>query len=423
MIGWAATQFCLLLSGPLLVRVVGVEGRGEFALVSAVTLIWAQCGLLGLPAALMYFASSDESSAWSLLSSLRRSVTAQCTVAALGAATTVHVIGRASDGLTHPRTETILASGGAVVVMLALSVQSGLQGEHRFRPVAVLQPLAGLLYALLLTGLLVAAWAPSDALPVALGGFLTSWAVLGLIGALLLRASSRTLPSSRRETGEVLAFGRRASVATAAPTDQLGVDQLLVGAVLGHLALGVYVIGASFQSVTLLPFLALAGYVGPRIARTPPHLRVREATRWIAASAGVGLLVCSLLVVAADPVIPLAFGAAAHEAVPSARLLAAAGLLLGVRRLASVVLQACGAPGRSTAAELASFATMVVGVLVLGWRFGVLGACGGVIAAGVVSSASQFLSLRRLAHPETSGAGRPRSGAAAPRDSRQSGAH
>jgi Na+-driven multidrug efflux pump len=82
--------------------------------------------------------------------------------------------------------------------------------------------------------------------------------------------------------------------------------------------------------------------------------------------------------------------------VGTARILVAAGVVLGLRRFLGVVLQSLGHPRWSTWAELASVLTMVVGVLGLGAAYGVHGAATAMALAGVVGTVVQLVMLARV---------------------------
>lgn len=391
---WGVTQLCLVVSGPLAVRSLGVEGRGELALALATVLLCSQVGVLGLPPALTWFGSDGSTPVWRILVVVSRALALQVVAAATLAAVAYAALLRlTSDASVDPLRTAAVAAGTASVVLGRIGI-AGLQAEHRLRAFAVAQPLPAAVYAGSLAVLLGLGWAGVGTV---LMLYVAGWAAAATLAALLLRRSGAAAPARPDPTpGEVLGFARRSAVATASPTDQFGIDQLLVGALLGHLALGTYAVGLAFQSAALLPLLFLGTLIGPRIARLPTELRLAGARRWLTTCLAAGLAWVVVVQVLLPVVLPLAFGDEARTAVPVAHLLAFAGTVLGLRAVGAVALQAVGEPTASTRVELISFWVMLVAVPTLGLSHGVEGAAVAMLAAGVAACALQVWFLARL---------------------------
>ena len=77
---------------------------------------------------------------------------------------------------------------------------------------------------------------------------------------------------------------------------------------LGHAALGYYVIGLAFETVTLLSLVSLASFVGPRIASTKAGLRPVVARQWITGGWLFAVAMCASVQLVVHPVLVLAFG-------------------------------------------------------------------------------------------------------------------
>ena len=86
-VSMVVVQGSLFLSGTRVVRGLGVGLRGEVALVSAFVGIGAQVGLLGLPAAIVYFVSSRGVAAKTVLRRIARWTAVQLVVVSVLAST------------------------------------------------------------------------------------------------------------------------------------------------------------------------------------------------------------------------------------------------------------------------------------------------------------------------------------------------
>jgi PST family polysaccharide transporter len=388
-------QGSLFVSGTLVVRSIGVTDRGELALVSAMVGIGAQVALLGFPAAFVYFVSSRHLEASRVFHSVRVNVVAQVATLAVLAAGGLLLLDRLGQPLGNPVLEAGFVVVGVIVFSTASLCLAGLQGEQRFTALTVLQALPLLAYAALVATLFL-----TDA--GSIGHYLLvsnlAWLVVPLVTVPLLRrhrghrTPSGPVPSSR----EVRSFGVRSAVASASPTDLLGIDQVIIGSTLGHAALGLYVVGWAFETATVLPGNVLAGFVGPRVAAAPRELQLHYAWTWVVRLVAASTLICLVVQLLLEPLVVFAFGDAVRDAVGPGRILLVAGVLLGLRRFLGIVLQSMGHPHWSTWAELASLATMVVGVFALGAAFGINGACTAMVLAGLVGSVVQLVMLARL---------------------------
>ena len=105
---------------------------------------------------------------------------------------------------------------------------------------------------------------------------------------------------------------------------------------------------------------ALAGFVGPRVSALGTG-RPRVRTPLAADRTGLGVAACLAIQLVLAPVLVLAFGAEAEPAVPLARVLAVAGVILGLRRITSACLVGLGTPASATRAELAGLVLMLAG--------------------------------------------------------------
>ena len=388
-------QGLLALTGPLAVRLVGVAGRGELALVIAVLVMASMLAVGGVPAATVYFTNQFQVPALVVWASVRSRLLISVSVFAVAAVVLLVFLSRVSQPLSQPLVELLLLPVGTCIVFGAQLGLAGLQAEHRFTALTRIQFLQAVLYAGLLTILL--AVSAGDVVWLLLA-FLCTWLwVVTASVVILVRKPAMTAVHQRRlPRADVLGFAKRAMVASIAPTDQLRVDQVLIAMLLGHEALGLYVIGFAFETATVMPSTALGQYLGPRVASTPRDHQRRTALKWV----GVAFLFTTAVAVVMQPFIApvtrLAFGESSMDAVPLARLLVFAGIFLGLRRLLGMALAAMGHPTQTGAAETTAFVVMVAGVLVGASAWGVEGSCLGLLLGGITGTLIQLGVLLRL---------------------------
>lgn len=382
-------QLALLVSGPVVLRLLGVTDRGELALVWAVVLLASQVGVLGVPAAVTWYVASRGLSPAALLARLHRRFAAQVAGAGVVTAVVVMALHHLDHPLGRPLLLAVVAALGAMSVMAAMLGLAALQGAQRFGLLAWLQPLPAVGYAVAVAGLLVAGARASVVL--LLGVNLAGWAVVAVVSLLLVRRIAGAT-SEVPDPAEVSAYGRRSLVATAAPIDTLGLEQLLLGLVAGHYVLGLFTVGWAFETGPVVVLVALAGFAGARVSTlVAPGPFVR---RWLLAGTGIAALAVVAIQLVLEPVLVWAFGAEAKPAVPLARVLVGAGGVLGLRRLVGALLVGLGEARAASWAELAGVVTMVLGMLWVarGWT---AGAGWVLVAAGCVTLVAQLLVLTR----------------------------
>ncbi len=355
-------QAALVVSGPLVVRMLGVSDRGRLALVFAVVLLVSQVGVAGVPAAVTWFVASRRLDAAAFLARVQRQFVRQVLVGAVLAAGLVLVLDAFGHPLPHAWTLALIVGLGVAAVMAAMLGMAALQGQQRFVALARLQPLPAVTYAFAAALLLVTA---AGSVPLLLAINLAGWAVVAIVS---LRLVGRSVPGDGTEwptPGAVRTYARSALVTTAAPIDTLGIEQLLVGLIGGHYLLGLFTIGWAFETGPVVLLVALASFVGPRVSTLSPSERPAFVRRWLLVSGGVGVAACLAIQLVLAPVLVLAFGAEAEPAVPLARVLVVAGVVLGLRRVTSACLVGVGCAAAATRAEMAGLVLMLAGFAVM----------------------------------------------------------
>lgn len=382
-----SVQLMLVVTGPLIVRLVGVEERGELALAFCVVPFSAVLAMFGMPMALSYFAASRSIPAVAVLVATRRlvvrgGVLALCIAAAVLSA--VDRIGQPFHDFPLVLAVVVVGAGGVYGTSM---VTAALQGDQRFAAMAVCQLLRGVVG---LAALLVLAVNGTRSGPLVLSCLVLGWLLSGLAASYVLVRSPVTGGSRRIPThAEFRQYARVTGWASLAPIDGLFVDQLLVGLVAGHYQLGLYAIGLAFGSVPSFLLAAVAAYVGPRVAGKQGAERRRFVAHWMRIGAMVSVTIVLLLEVSLPVIVPLAFGGDARPAIATARILALAGAVLGIRRLGNAILANAGWGRITRASELTGALVMALAVGGLSMHGGSTGAACGLLLGAAVACCIQ----------------------------------
>ncbi len=205
-------------------------------------------------------------------------------------------------------------------------------------------------------------------------------------GALLLWSAAGWVPRlrySRARLRELAPFATRASAIEGLNYVVENGDDLLVGAVLGPVALGFY--AAAYRIVRLLRAFVVEPvdhFILPAFARIQAR-RERLGARFADATGGLAMVAFPLfaaLAATAGDVIPFVLGPGWERAVPVARILAAAAALRIAVSPARGALLATGRADACLRLDLAVAALSAAGFLI-GIRWGVAGVAAGHVAA------------------------------------------
>ncbi|MGQ2912991.1 lipopolysaccharide biosynthesis protein [Aeromicrobium sp.] len=359
--GGFVVQLLMTVSGIISARLLGVEGRGEVALVVALSATGAALTLGGsLPNVVIKRLADRGVTARDGIGHLasRWSVLAVLCAVPFGI---VFVL--AHGGLSSSSTWWL----GVAVVLLALEnmafriVTSALLGEGA--PMARVA-LATLLPQTFVTLALVVVLLVTDS-ATALGVCLVmvgSFA-LGLVVGVRLLAPRRG--GDPLEESDLWRLARSTYVGTLGPIDGLGLDRILVGAVAGTVSLGLYATAGALASLAAMLGSGIAVVLLPRFsaAQAAADGDGRLVRRSLALCVGVLVPIVVVVTVLAEPVIEIAFGPVFLDAVPIAHWLVPAMGLLGLRRVLIAILQGRERGGTASRIEFALTPVMVVGVV------------------------------------------------------------
>jgi hypothetical protein len=211
-----AGQAALLVSGPVVARLLGVEHRGYLALFMLIPALVAQIAHLGLPEALPYHLAGDIRRLAGVARAIRRPVVVQAALATcLGGLVVVRFAWGEPGGVQLAG----LLSVPMVVLVLALSYAYAiLLGLHRFARFQLIRLLPPTLYAvgascLLLLGV-------HSLVAVMSACLLSQFAAVVIVAFILPRAPLDSNPDGPT-TGVLMRFGLRGWLGTTTPIEGL----------------------------------------------------------------------------------------------------------------------------------------------------------------------------------------------------------
>jgi len=200
-----------------------------------------------------------------------------------------------------------------------------------------------------------------------------------------------------------LRFGRRAMTESALSEALDNIDDLWTGAVLGSAALGLYSRAYTFATyprrLLAMPVNSVAGGAYAELKGDRPNLS-RAFFRTNALLVRSGFLLGGLLVLVAPEFTRLALGERWLPMVPAFRLMAVFTLLDPIRVTVSSLFIAVGRPEQVVRTRLGQLAAMVVGLFVLGARWGIIGVA--LVVDGVLLIGLGWLLGRARAHVDFS---------------------
>jgi O-antigen/teichoic acid export membrane protein len=398
-----AIQCCLIASGIAVARMLGVQHRGQFALMTLFPAVLTQLGGLGVPTAVTYFVARRPDSVRAVARSVFPYFLAQTILLTL------------LDGLIVARvfagdSSTIQAAAWITLVSVPaiMSQQLGLsilQGLEQFRDFNFLRVAPVALYSV---GAVVALLGGSTSIVFVVIAWSGSWLLVAI--ATQIRARRVLSPRTGREAegsvgaGVVYRFGLKALLGWVSPVEVLRLDQAVVGLFLSTASLGLYVVALSFTNLTrfVAQSVGMVGY---------PHIAAEKdaARAWHSMWRFVGLaaVVCTALVLVLELTVgwllPLFFGAEFSDAVSLARLLIIATLLTSVRRVLGDSVRGVGHPSLGSIAEVLSWIVLLPCLALLTSAHGTTGVAVSLILAGLTSLAILTALVLRVSMRPVSG--------------------
>lgn len=337
-----------LVTGPIVARALGAEGRGELAAIVAVLTLAPLVLDLGLPS-------------WLARERARGKSRAELLGAALPLAALGSIIGMASAlplshvlGNDRPAVEAFIRVGLLMAPLLVIpATLAGLaMGDSRWGLVSATRIMAS---ALPLVAIVLLTVSRRLTVETAAAAYLVS---LILAGLPLLRVcrGMQALVFSARRTWNALIFAAKSWLIAIALGSNQRLDQVLMAALVPSKELGLYAVAVTITQLSYGLIGAVAHGLFPTVAAGGDRRLVPRSCRItlciVAAMALVFLL-------AAPFMVPFVFGSPFASAVPMVTILLAASVPRAVSLMLDSAFTAIGDPGAALRAELIGFAITV----------------------------------------------------------------
>lgn len=378
-------QAALVVSGVILARSLGPHARGELASLVALANASAHVVAVGLPLAFTYHAARDPTVVRSIATALRPIWAIQ---GLLLIAAPLAIL--ALRDLSHEATLASLIILPSGLALLGMQYSLGLlQALRRFGLFNVLRLAPTLVYAVGV--LLIFSFGQGNLLT-----FAIIWSAANVLGALTLVAVTRRQVPDGTQTEialrPLLAYSTRAVLGHTSPLENFQIDQLVITALAGPTALGLYVVGMAFtnlprflaQSVGMVAFPKMASQRGAGVGST------RLAIDTLVFTALAVLILLIPLALFMDPLILFFFGEPFRDAVPAARILMVAAFSMSLKRVLGDLMRGGGFPLHASGAEVLSWVTYAALAATLIPRHG---AAGAATALAIATSFSLALQL------------------------------
>lgn len=346
-------QGALVVAGPLVARMLGLDGRGHLAALVLWPAVIAQVGNLGVPLAVTQFTAEGRVPA-------RRLARAAMSLAAPQALvlTAIHAVVLVLVLRGEPLSVRAAGAVTLAAVPAALAQRYGLamlQGRQCFAAFNVLRTLPVVVYA---AGVAVVfALGVTTIVPVVLV-LTVSNAAGGLITLAtgLRAAGTAAAGSGLANRSEMIRFGLRGLLGSVSPVETFHLDQMVLALFMAPAALGLYVVGLAFtnfprflaQSVGVVAYPSVAARADTAAAR-----RTMWAFFW--AGTAISIAVVVPLLFAAGWLVPFFFGNGFRDAVSVTQILLPGMVFAGARRVLADGLRGRGHPTAGTLAEVAAW--------------------------------------------------------------------
>jgi antigen flippase len=395
-----AIQAVLILTGTLVARMLGPDGRGYLAALILWPWVITLFGNLGIPSALTYAIARDPSASrtlarWGLGFALPQALV-------LTALQAVWLLVILNGDPAHVRAAGWLTLA-LVPALLAQQYGLGLlQGHMRLRLFNGLRLLPWALYAL---GVAVLFAVGEDAIRPILAVLLTGFLISGtacLVNGLRVSRGDGTPAVDRRF---LVSFGLRGLFSSFAAVNVFRPDQAVLALFLSPAALGLYVVGLSFTNLPYFVAKSVGLITFPWVASRSVKADARR-TMWslLWVTTGIAVVIVACLCATAHWLVPFFFGGEFTDAVGVTYIVLPGMIFLSARRVLSEGLKGRGYPLVGTIGELLSLAWAAVALAVFVPLWGIYGAAIALSSSYVVS----LLLLLALAarHGELESAGR-----------------
>jgi O-antigen/teichoic acid export membrane protein len=373
----------------LVVRMLGVDGRGNFAMATLIPTLVSYVGWLGLPAATTYLIAAEPQNRSSVIGTAR-SIGLFLSVL-LGAVSLILC-------LTLPLDEEVRSASILFTLFVPLNMfyfvhRSVLQAELRTAEFNVIRISGVIAYVLLLAGYALFG-----------GASLTTVVLAQLFGNVVWFVASSALIREqqwfrfdKRIARSLIAYGSRAHIGTMGSIDNLRIDQLFLAILLTSYDLGIYVVTMTFVLANRMIGNSIGLITFPLAARSGGISRNDPVSRQILslAALGIGLSIVAAVIeiLTGRFLLHLLFDIEDSTASDVLTVLCLGSVFMNFRQIIADILRGVGRPSPGTWAELSSLILLTL-FAALWWGHGVLG----VAWAVTLSSALSFFLIASMAY-------------------------
>lgn len=388
-----AAQALTLMSGVIAARALGVDGRGQLALLWLLPLILAQLGGIGIPQATTYFVARDPGNTAGIV---RMSLSLVMTLALLvSIAYAVGLVFLSDSGRSFSTLDGALSVSLIPFLLFQGMGPATLLGLSNYTAFNVARIAPAALYAF---GAIVLLAVGGATLTSFLATSLTAWLVGGVFGWWLLL---RQMPPGRDATEangrKILGFGARGVIGGFSAIDDVRLDQVFVGLWLDARSLGLYVAAVAFCNLPKFVAQGIGAVAFPRVASSATSQQAwAETYRALRIGATLIVLCVTGLILTLPFLLPFMFGEDFKDAIPIGRILLLGALFLAIHRLLNELARGLGHPGYGSITELVNTVVFLVGLAIFATPPSAEGVAYAVVAGGVASSFLLALLLIRL---------------------------
>lgn len=376
----------LALTAPLIARSLGPSGRGLYALAVAADGISTQLLSFGLPQATGYLRRHDGVPAEEALSRANSFLGWSVFASVVGGVVVFLWSAGTFNGADQFAPLLLIVTTPITLYSNTLATLSSAGGNYRFLALQPMLPItvqAGYI--------ITAAVTP---VPLTIIGAITALVVGRIVTGIVLhlRVPFSHLRRAKRRDRAMLRYGLRTMPGTFGQVAYAQADQLVIFALLGQRALGVYAVGVTVASVVYPLGISLATRIF-----YDPSTGDDMASRQVLAREAVLMVGCFAGCVAAvaPVIVPVAFGSRFADAQSVTQILCVGIALYGYYLACRSLLDSVGLPKRASVAQISSVVLMIPFVWAAGRWWGLPGAAAGSVLAGLVRAVLMSVFCRR----------------------------
>jgi O-antigen/teichoic acid export membrane protein len=400
-VGTLASQIAIqaigLITGILVARLLGPEGRGEVAAVIAWASVITYLGDLGLPIAYTYAAAREPARRRQLLGNALVATPVQWLLLGVGGMLVLQVaLARHGQSVVHIATLYLWAYIPLnLVTRYVNAIQQGTGNYLAFNAVRLCVPASYLAFLTLIIGV------GMGSVQGVLICNLLSFAVTALVALGFALKYIKQLRPSRvaqwidpRGFRRDLRYGLSAHVGTLQPFTNLQLDVLVLTALLSAHDLGLYMVALAGAAVLKAQGNALGLVVLPDIAKQRDrYVQQRLLARYVWIIFLLGGATAILAFAWAEPLVRFIYGSAFESAASILRVTVLGGLAGALYRVISDGLRGMGYPLSSTIVELVG---MIIGLASLAVLVPIAGALGAAWAVAATSFCTLLMGIYAL---------------------------